>query len=60
MRRLPPQNTEDNLSQLVDLVPGLQDELLNAIDQPLKVAKCKIANKDYLMSTFNRDGDSFR
>ncbi|PKC10138.1 F-actin capping protein, beta subunit [Rhizophagus irregularis] len=60
MRRLPPQNTEDNLSQLVDLVPGLQDELLNAIDQPLKVAKCKTANKDYLMSTFNRDGDSFR
>ncbi|RIA88132.1 F-actin-capping protein subunit beta [Glomus cerebriforme] len=60
MRRLPPQNTEENLSQLVDLVPALHEELLNAVDQPLRVAKCKNTGRDYLMSAFNRDGDSFR
>uniref|UniRef100_A0A1D1ZL74 F-actin-capping protein subunit beta n=1 Tax=Anthurium amnicola TaxID=1678845 RepID=A0A1D1ZL74_9ARAE len=60
MRRLPPQNTEENLSQLIDLAPDLHEELLNAIDQPLKVARCKSKNRDYLLSTFNRDGDSFR
>lgn len=60
MRRLPPQNMEENLSQLIDLVPHLQDELLNNVDQPLKVQRCKVKGKDYLVSEFNRDGDSCR
>ncbi|CAG8808019.1 598_t:CDS:2, partial [Racocetra persica] len=60
MRRLPPQNTEENLSQLISLVPPLHEDLVNAIDQPLKVATCPITKKEYLQSSFNRDGDSFR
>jgi capping protein beta len=37
MRRLPPSQTEQNLSDLIDLVPDLVEDLLSAVDQPLKV-----------------------
>ncbi|CAG8486138.1 1859_t:CDS:2 [Funneliformis caledonium] len=60
MRRLPPQNTEENLSNLITLIPDHHEDLLNNVDQPLKVAKCKTKNRDYLLSPFNRDGDSYR
>ena len=39
MRRLPPQQIEKNLTNLIDLVPDLCEDLLSAIDQPLKVAR---------------------
>jgi len=60
MRRLPPQNTEENLSQLINLVPHLQESLLNNVDQTLKIKHCDKSGKDYLVSEFNRDGDSSR
>ena len=60
MRRLPPQDIEKNLSDLVDVVPELVEDLLSAVDQPLKVAKCKETGKDYLLCDYNRDGDSYR
>ncbi|CAG8434793.1 11751_t:CDS:2 [Ambispora gerdemannii] len=60
MRRLSPQKMEDNLSKLVNLVPNLQDDILNAVDQPLKVKQCKKTGRDYLVSEYNRDGDSTR
>lgn len=60
MRRLPPQNIEENLAGLIDLVPSLCEDLLSSIDQPLKVAKDKTNNRDYLLCDYNRDGDSYR
>ncbi|KAI7868307.1 F-actin-capping protein subunit beta [Spinellus fusiger] len=61
MRRLPPQNVEENLSKLLDLVnPDLADELLSAIDQPLKVKRCSKTGKDFLVCDYNRDGDCYR
>ena len=60
MRRLPPQQIEKNLTQLIDLVPNLCEDLLSAIDQPLKVARDKLVGKDYLLCDYNRDGDSYR
>lgn len=60
MRRLPPQQIEKNLTNLIDLVPNLCEDLLSAIDQPLKVARDKIVGKDYLLCDYNRDGDSYR
>lgn len=60
MRRLPPQNIEENLAGLIDLVPSLCEELLSAIDQPLKIAKDTVSKKDYLLCDYNRDGDSYR
>ena len=60
MRRLPPQQIEKNLTNLIDLVPDLCEDLLSAIDQPLKVARDKQVGKDYLLCDYNRDGDSYR
>ena len=60
MRRLPPQKVEKNLSDLIDLVPDLCEELLSAVDQPLRVLRDKQTGKDYLLCDYNRDGDSYR
>lgn len=60
MRRLPPAKIEENLANLIDLVPDLTEDLLSAIDQPLKIARCKATSKEYLLCDYNRDGDSFR
>ena len=60
MRRLPPQQVEKNLTDLVDLVPDLTEELLAAVDQPLKVVRDRTVGKDYLLCDYNRDGDSYR
>ncbi|XP_014279602.1 F-actin-capping protein subunit beta [Halyomorpha halys] len=60
MRRLPPQEIEKNLSDLIDLVPSLCEELLSSVDQPLKIALDKGVGKDYLLCDYNRDGDSYR
>lgn len=60
MRRLPPQKIEKNLSDLIDLVPRLCEDLLSSVDQPLKIVTDKEAGKDYLLCDYNRDGDSYR
>jgi len=60
MRRLPPQHIEKNLSDLIDLVPELCEDLLSSVDQPLKIARDKTHGKDYLLCDYNRDGDSYR
>ena len=49
-----------DLSDLIDLVPDLCEDLLSSIDQPLKVATDKKVGKDYLLCDYNRDGDSYR
>ncbi|CAG8502023.1 16120_t:CDS:2 [Acaulospora colombiana] len=60
MRRLPPQNTEENFLRLLDLVPpNIQEPLFSVIDQPLREAKCPKTGKDYILSAYNRDADSF-
>jgi len=60
MRRMPPTQIEDNLASLIDLVPDLTSELLQSIDQPLKIAHDAPAKRDYLLCDYNRDGDSYR
>jgi len=60
MRRLPPTQIEDNLAGLIDLVPDLTENLLSAVDQPLKIAHDRTAKRDYLLCDYNRDGDSYR
>ncbi|XP_067946416.1 F-actin-capping protein subunit beta-like [Watersipora subatra] len=60
MRRLPPQQIEKNLGDLIDLVPSLCEDLLSSVDQPLKIAKDKQTGRDYLLCDYNRDGDSYR
>ncbi|XP_046343429.1 F-actin-capping protein subunit beta [Haliotis cracherodii] len=60
MRRLPPQQIEKNLSELIDMVPALCEDLLSSVDQPLKIARDKTVGKDFLLCDYNRDGDSYR
>ncbi|XP_013200875.1 F-actin-capping protein subunit beta [Amyelois transitella] len=60
MRRLPPQQIEKNLTDLIDLVPSLCEDLLSSVDQPLKIAQDRTTGKDYLLCDYNRDGDSYR
>ncbi|KAF4519813.1 hypothetical protein B566_EDAN006827 [Ephemera danica] len=60
MRRLPPQQIEKNLSDLIDLVPSLCEDLLSSVDQPLKIAQDRENGRDYLLCDYNRDGDSYR
>ena len=48
MRRLPPQQIEKNLTNLIDLIPDQCEDLLSAVDQPLKIARDKKVGKDYL------------
>lgn len=60
MRRLPPQKIEKHLSDLIDLVPSLCEDLLSSVDQPLKIVRDKSVGKDFLLCDYNRDGDSYR
>ncbi|GMS85174.1 hypothetical protein PENTCL1PPCAC_7349, partial [Pristionchus entomophagus] len=60
MRRLPPQQCEKNLNELIELAPSLGEDLLSTVDQPLKTAKDKETGKEYLICDYNRDGDSYR
>ena len=60
MRRLPPRDIEKNLSNVLALVPDLTEDLLSAVDQPLKAMRCPETNRDFIVCDYNRDGDSFR
>ena len=60
MRRMPPSSVENSLAGLIELVPDLTDDLLNHVDQPLKVKKDNTKNQEFIMCDYNRDGDSFR
>ncbi|KAJ3136528.1 hypothetical protein HK101_003997, partial [Irineochytrium annulatum] len=60
MRRLSPEDVEENLASLIRLVPDLTEELLSAVDQPLKVQRCAQTGRDYLLCDYNRDEKSYR
>jgi len=60
MRRLPPTQVSNNLTGLIKLVPDLQEDLLQSVDQPLKIAYDEESQRDYLLCDYNRDGDSWR
>ena len=57
MRRLPPQEIEKNLSDLIDLVPDLCEDLLSSVDQPLKIARDKQVGK---VRKFNIQSEEFK
>jgi len=60
MRRMPPTLIDNSLAGLIELVPGLTDDLLNHIDQPLKIKKDDSSGKMFVLCDYNRDGDSYR
>jgi len=60
MRRMPPSNVENSLAGLIELAPQLTDELLNHVDQPLKIETDTKTGKEFILCDYNRDGDSYR
>jgi len=61
MRRLPPQKTQDNLNKLLELTKTVKNaedfeqDVLTAVDQPLRVGKCSLSQKEFLLCDYNRD-----
>jgi capping protein beta len=60
LRRLNPKNVSSNLPAICRLVPELTEDLLESVDQPFEVRRCKQSGRDYLLCDYNRDGDSYR
>jgi len=61
MRRMPPSSVENSLAGLIELCgESLSEELLNAVDQPLKVMKDSKAGREFILCDYNRDGDAYR
>lgn len=73
LRRLDPRSVSTNLNSICTILAAnsnseddegesaeLIEELLSAVDVPLKVAHCTESGKDYLCCDYNRDGDSYR
>jgi len=51
---------ENCLAGLLRLSPDLTEELLNGVDQPLKIAKDSKDGRQFILCDFNRDGDAYR
>jgi len=60
LRRLNPKHTAHNVSLLCDIAPSLSEELLESVDVPLAVKKCRKSGREFLCCDYNRDGDSWR
>jgi len=60
MRRMPPSSVENSLAGLIELVPDLTEDLLNHVDQPLKLQMDTKAQRQFILCDYNRDGDSYR
>lgn len=60
MHRLPPQQIEKNLTNIIELQPALSDDLLQTIEPPLKVVIDKESGREYLLCDYNLDGESYR
>ncbi|KAF8001222.1 hypothetical protein HF325_003723 [Metschnikowia pulcherrima] len=68
LRRLDPKAVSSNLNSICSLLQldgsdegvELAQDLLAAVDTPLKVAKCPETNKLFLCCDYNRDGDLYR
>jgi len=57
---MPPSSIENSLAGLIELTPDLTEDLLNHVDQPLKIQKDSKAGRDFILCDYNRDGDSYR
>ncbi|VDL92281.1 unnamed protein product [Schistocephalus solidus] len=60
LRRMPPQKFEHVLQSVIDIAPDITEALLALVDVPMKIKRDEKAGRDYLLSEFNRDNDSYR
>jgi capping protein beta len=57
---MPPSSVENSLAGLIELVPDQTEELLNHVDQPLKIQTDTKTQRPFILCDYNRDGDSYR
>lgn len=61
LRRLDPNRLQEHLQNLIQLEPGMAEDLLSSVDTPLEVKKDpKCSQREYLCCDYNRDIDSHR
>lgn len=60
LRRLPPEDIENNYQSITLLREDITDELIQQLDFPLKVGYDSIEKKAFIRSDFNSYGDSYR
>jgi capping protein (actin filament) muscle Z-line, beta len=60
LRRLNPADTAKNVERLCALAPSLTEDLLESVDVPLAVKRCRKTGREFLCCDYNRDGDSWR
>ncbi|EAX87407.1 F-actin capping protein, beta subunit, putative [Trichomonas vaginalis G3] len=60
LRHVPPKDIEDRMFDLFQLKPDLTEEMISAVDIPLKVETDKDTQQGFIKCDYNRDGDSYR
>ena len=60
LRRLPPEDIEDNFQYVAALREDVAEELRQELDFPLKTGYDSVAKKAFIQSDFNTNGSSFR
>lgn len=60
LRHVPPKDVEERMFDIFQLNPDLTDEMISAVDIPLKIEQDKETHQDFIKCDYNRDGDSFR
>ena len=60
LKRMPTSRLGFFLASICKLQPELIEELLEEVDQPLKVSQCEETGREFIICDHNRDGDSFR
>ncbi|EAY22231.1 F-actin capping protein, beta subunit, putative [Trichomonas vaginalis G3] len=60
LRHVPPKDVEERMFDIFQLNPELTDEMISAVDIPLKIQQDKDTHQDFIKCDYNRDGDSYR
>jgi len=60
IKRLPPQDMEQNFANFLKLAPQLEHELTQHVDRPLRIARDPDENRYYVLSEYNTDGGIWR
>ncbi|MES1919030.1 hypothetical protein MHBO_000907 [Bonamia ostreae] len=59
IKRMPPKHVEKVLKAMINIAPDISEELLQYVDQPLKIVEGD-SGRPFVICDFNRDGDSYR
>eukprot|EP01064_Diplonema_japonicum_P028888 TRINITY_DN453_c2_g2_i1.p1 TRINITY_DN453_c2_g2~~TRINITY_DN453_c2_g2_i1.p1 ORF type:complete len:286 (+),score=77.84 TRINITY_DN453_c2_g2_i1:54-860(+) len=60
LKCMPVSKLGESLTGVCKLQPDLIEDLLEEVDQPLKLKTCNCCGNEYIICDHNRDGDSFR